>query len=166
MKKEDVIRIRKELHHLSNADRDQLDKDGNRTINIPLIVRVNTSYNIDEMTSCVIWDDTNEIIYVVEYNNDTTDPLNTICNMQIKAFPYSSIEMISARADKLTLDKFFEDKVKLGLTSEAVRKHYNRLMQEISDPRSYVSTGPYSSTEKRGMRPDDIVMNRDAYKTL
>ena len=64
MTKTQVIALRKEFHHLVKADRDQpeLDKDGeetgNVTINIPLVIRGSASFLVDEMTSCVIWDDT------------------------------------------------------------------------------------------------------------
>lgn len=166
MDKEDVMRLRKELHHLAPADRDKKDKDGNTTINIPLIIRVNTSYYIDEMDSCVIWDDDNEILYSIEYNNDTTDPLKIICPMQIKAYPYSSIELIAARVDKHTLDSFLGTMVERGLTSNAVRERYRQQMQEISDPRAYLMGQPSTTTEKRGLTPDDVVMNREAHHTL
>ena len=166
MEKEDVMRIRKELHHLAPADRDKTDRDGNRTINIPLIIRVNTSYLIDEMTCCVIWDDDNEILYSVEYNNASDDPLRNICPMTVKAYPYSSIELIQARLDRLTLDNFFNQMVGRGLTSNEVRERYNKQVADIYDPETYMMGAPSPTTEKRDLRPDDVVINKESYKTL
>lgn len=163
---ENVKKIRKELHHLVNADRDQFDDNGNRTISIPLVIRVNTSYLIDEMTCCVLWDDENEIIYSVELNMEQSGPLNTICPMCVKAYPYESIECIYARLDRLTLDNFFKGAVEKGITTEAVRKRYFDQVEKIYDPRTYVMGQPSITTEKRELVPDDIVMNKEAYKTL
>ena len=78
MTKENVIMLRKQLHHLVNEDRDVVNKDGKKSIHIPLLIRVNTSYPIDEMNSYVIWDDENELLYSVEYNQDINN-LNIIC---------------------------------------------------------------------------------------
>ena len=98
MTKEQVISLRKEFHHLSQPDRDQVERDrngnetGNITINVPLVVRVNTSYLLDEMTSCIIWDDDKEIIWKktneyggIETNNEPAGPLNYICPMYVRA---------------------------------------------------------------------------------
>ena len=168
MTKENVIKLRRELHHLCAADRDQTDEDGNRTINIPLMIRVNTSYQIDEMSSCVIWDDDNEIVYSIEMNNEPSGPLNTICPMSVHAFPYASIEIIGARLDKLTLDAFLSNMVSLGLTSNAVRKRYFNQMQGIQDETNYLMGDPSKSTTKGGSdySKDNPILDKEAYKTL
>lgn len=166
MTKENVIKVRKQLHHLVNADRDQTDEAGNKTISIPLVIRINTSYLVDEMSCCVLWDDDNEILYSVELNQEPSGPLNHICPMCVKAYPYESIEVIYARLDRITLDNFFEEAVAKGLTSEATRKRYYDQMEKIYDPNTYVMGIESATTEKRGLTPDDVILNRESYKTL
>jgi hypothetical protein len=172
MTKEQVIFLRKELHHLSQPDRDQVekDKDGNETenitINIPLVIRINTSYLIDEMTSCVIWDDNNELIYAFETNNEPSGPLNQICPMYVRVYPYSSIEQISARLDKNCSMNFLNGKKDLGLTTQATCDRYAEQISKIYDDRSYIMGQPSTTTEKRSLKPDDVILNKEAYKTL
>lgn len=172
MTKNQVISLRKELHHLSQSDRDQIEKDkdgnetGNKTINIPLVIRINTSYLIDEMTSCVIWDDENEIIYALETNNEPSGPLNHICPMYLRAYPYASIEQISARLDKNCTMNFLNSKKNLGLTTQATCDRYAEQMTKIYDDHSYMMGQPSTTTEKRGLKPDDVILNKEAYKTL
>ena len=166
MTKEQVISLRKEFHHLCQADRDQKDKDGNTTINIPLVVRVNTSYLIDEATSCVIWDDNNEIMYALEYNNEQRGPFDYICPMYIRAYPYTSIEQISARLDKNCTMNFLNAKKDIGLTTQATCDRYAEQMTKIYDDNSYLMGQPSTTTDKRGLRPDDKILSQEALKTL
>ena len=172
MTKTQVIALRKEFHHLVKADRDQpeLDKDGeetgNTTINIPLVIRTDASYLIDEMTSCVIWDDTNEILYALETNMEPSGPLNYICPMYVRAFSYESIENISARLDKNTTMNFLNAKKTSGLTTQVVCDRYMEQMQKIYDDRSYLMGQPSTTTDKSGLKPDSVSLNREAYKTL
>lgn len=172
MTKEQVIALRRELHHLVKADRDQpeLTKDqqktGNITINIPLVIRVNTSYLIDEMSSCVIWDDTNEVLYALTTNMEPSGPLNSICPMMVSAYSYASIETIQARLDKNCTMNFLNAKKDAGLTTQVVCDRYMEQMQKIYDDRSYLMGQPSTTTEKRGLKPDDIMINKESYKTL
>lgn len=172
MTKEQVISLRKEFHHLSQPDRDQVERDrngnetGNITINVPLVVRVNTSYLLDEMTSCIIWDDDNEIIYALETNNEPAGPLNYICPMYVRAYSYESIEQISARLDKMCTMNFLNAKKDAGLTTQATCDRYNEQLTKIYDDHSYMMGQPSKTTEKRGLKPDDIMLNKEAYKTL
>lgn len=172
MTKEQVIALRKELHHLSKADRDQPEKDkdgnptGNTTINIPLVIRINTSYVVDEMSSCVIWDDTNALFYALNINQEQSGPLNNICPMMVSVYPYESVETIQARLDKNTTMNLLNAKKTAGLTTQVVCDRYNEQLQKIYDDRSYLMGQPSTTTDKRGLKPDDVVMNREAYKTL
>lgn len=159
MKKELVIKLRKELHHLVPSDREVTNDNGSKNINIPLLIRINTSYYVDEASSYVFWDDENEILYSIEYNNDSTDPLATICPAQVKAYAYENIEVISARLDKNTLDIFVKNMVDKNLTTETVRTRIRELMQKHSDPRTYISSKGYPSTEKKPYGVDDIVFD-------
>lgn len=166
MEKSKVMEIRKRFHHLCNADRDIKDSNGNATINIPLVIRVNTSYLIDEMTCCVLWDDDQEILYSIELNLEPSGPLNNICPMCVKAYPYESIEVIYARLDRTCLDKFFEYAVGKGLTTEETRKRYFDQMTAIYDPMTYAMGMQSTTTEKRPLEPDDTIISKESYKTL
>lgn len=160
MEKNEVVRLRQMMHHLYPSDRRINNPDGAATIHIPLIIRVNTSYYIDEANCCVIWDDEHEILHSVEYNNESTDPFRDICPMVIKSYPYSSIELISARVDAQCLDKFFEQMVNKGLVSNSTRERYIRQLVETYDPATYLM-GESPSTKKGPMDPNDKIMDND-----
>lgn len=154
-----VKKIRKELHHLVNDDRDTY---------VPLLIMFcTTNYVLDESTALCLWDDTNEILYAVASNTVETGTLdNRSLPMRIDAYPYENILKISAKVDKLCLDNFLTDKVSKGLTDESTRKRYLKHMQELNDERTYVMGSPSPSTEKRGSRPDDNMFDEKALKTL
>lgn len=163
---EQVKKLRAELHHLAQASRDKTDKEGNLTINIPLIIQVNTSFHVDEMESCVIWDDDNELLYSMEYNNSTTAPLSKICPMQVKAYPYSEINFIGCRLDKNTTLQFLNSKLAEGLTSKSVIEKYTEYLEDINNARWYSMGDQSETTEKRSLKPDDKMINPNSYETI
>lgn len=161
MTKENVIMLRKQLHHLVNEDRDIINKDGKKSIHIPLLIRVNTSYPIDEMNSYVIWDDENELLYSVEYNQDINN-LNIICPMAIRVFEYSSIEMIEARTDKLTTENFFDQMIARGLTSKRIKDRCSKFLQDMTNEHTYAMGMPSTTTVKKTLDMDDKVFNQNS----
>lgn len=166
MDKASIIKLRKELHHLCAADRDQKDKDGNTTINIPIVLCMNNEYLLDEMDCCVIWDDDNEVVYGLFPNTGEPGPLNTICPMVVRAYDYEMIQWMQARVDKNCTMRFLKSKLDAGLTSQAVLDRYNKQLTEINEPESYMMGQPSPTTEKRGLKAEDKVMNETAYKIL
>lgn len=165
MDKATVIRLRKELHQMSSSDRANPEKK----IDIPLMIMFDgPSVVIDEMTSCIIWDDANEALYSIEYNNDI-HPLGTICPMRVRAFSYDNIYSITARVDMNCLMNFFDSKIGDGLTTEETKKKYHALMQKMSDPNAYAMGMPSTTTTKEEFietSKDSPLLNPTAYNCL
>lgn len=164
MDKEKVIKLRKELHQMSSSDRKNPDKK----IDIPLMVAFNGSaIVIDEMSSCILWDDDNEVVYSIEYNNDI-HPLGTICPMRVRCFQYENIYWIAGRVDMNCLMNFFDSKIKDGLTTEETKKKYHALMQKMSDPNSYAMGMPSTTTSKGPfeLSTDSPLINPTSYNCL
>ena len=159
MTKETVIKLRKELHNLPGKE---------RGVALPIsIMGPTTNYKFSEAECCFIWDDANEVVYIVRSN---TTPVNTLDSrvypMNILVMDYESITFMSVPTDRLCLDNFFKDKVSKGLTNEETRKRYFKDMTDIFDERTYFMGEPSPTTEKRGMCPDDEIVDKDATKFL
>ena len=86
--------------------------------------------------------------------------------MYIRAYSYSSIEQISARLDKNCTMNFLNAKKDIGLTTQATCDRYAEQMTKIYDDNSYLMGQPSTTTDKRGLRPDDKILNQEALKTL
>lgn len=159
MTKEQVIKLRKELHHLPGE---------NREMNLPLrVMGPTTNYSFNEADCCFIWDDNSEILYIVMPNTvhtQTTD--SRLYPMSILTMSYESITFISVVVDRLCLDNFFEDKVGKGLTNEKTRKRYFKDMTDLFDERTYFMGQPSPTTSKRGLNPDDEIVDKNATKFL
>lgn len=138
-----VKALRKELHQLSQ----RVNPD--KKIDIPIIIAIDHGNTVlDELNSCILWDDANEVFYSIEYNNDVNDKLGIICPVRIRAFHYSSIISLTARVDLNTLMDFFDTKIDDGLTSEETKEKYRRYLMDMKDPRSYFMGDPSPSTTK------------------
>lgn len=155
MTKENVIKLRKEFHHLPGAERE---------MNLPLrVMGPTTNYSFNEADCCFLWDDDNEVLYIVMPNTvhtQTTD--SRLFPMQILTLDYEAITFISVAVDRLSLDNFLKDKVSKGLTDEATRKRYYNDMTAIFDEHTYLMGKPSPTTEKRGIQPDDEIIDKDA----
>lgn len=163
MTKQQVIALRKELHHLprdnGSADRGQ---------NLPIrVMGPTTNYWWDESTSCFIWDDDAEILYIVCPNSIPTATCDSrLFPMSIITLNYEAITFMEVPVDRLSLDRFFEDKVTQGLTNDDTRKRYFKQMTDLYDERTYFMGQPSPTTEKRPLKPDDEIVNPDATKFL
>ena len=153
MTKEQVIKLRKEFHHLPGSDRE---------MNLPIrVMGPTTNYN------CFLWDDDAEILYIVCHNSIQTATTDSrLYPMCIITLNYEAITFMEVAVDRLSLDHFFEDKVAKGLTNEETRKRYFNNMTELFDERTYMMGGPSPTTEKRGLRPDDDIVDPNATKFL
>lgn len=151
---ETVKKLRKELHHLVNDDRNTY---------LPLLIMfATTNYVLDESTSLCIWDDVNEILYAVSPNTIETSTLDSrVLPSRIDAYPYENILKMAVRVDRSCLDNFLKDKVAKGLTDELTRKEKFKEMTDLFDERTYFMGQPSPTTEKRGIRPDDQIFNID-----
>lgn len=145
MDKTTVAALRKELHQLTNAARANPDKK----IDVPLIITIDHGNTVvDEINSCIMWDDTNEVMYSIEYNNDANDKLYDICPMRIRAFSYSAIMSITARADLNMLMDFFDAKITDGITNDSTKEKYRKAYMDMRNPRTFAAGHPSPSTSK------------------
>lgn len=145
MDKTKVIALRKELHQLTNIAR----KNPDQKIDVPLIIAIDHGTTvIDEIDSCIMWDDDNEVLYSIEYNNNVNDKLYDICPMRIRAFQYSTIVSITARADLNMLMDFFDSKISDGITNETTKEKYRKAYMDMRDPRTFAAGHPSPSTSK------------------
>jgi hypothetical protein len=153
MEKSRLIKVRKELHNLPGSDRG------------PLPLRVmgpTTNYWWDESTSCFIWDDDNEVLYIICPNTIQTSTSDSrLFPMSIITLDYEAITFIEAPVDRLSLDNFLKDKVNKGQTNEETRKRYFKDMTDLNDERTYFMGQPSPTTEKRTLQPDDEIINKD-----
>lgn len=145
MDKTKLIALRKELHQLTNIAR----KNPDQKIDVPLIIAIDHGNTvIDEIDSCIMWDDDNEVLYSIEYNNNVNDKLYNICPMRIRAFQYSTIVSITARADLNMLMDFFDSKISDGITNETTKEKYRKAYMDMRDPRTFAAGHPSPSTSK------------------
>lgn len=159
MKKDLVIKIRKELHNLPGKE---------RGVALPItIMGPTTNYHYSETDCCFIWDDTNGIVYIVTPNSEHTHTLDSrVYPMVVVTLDYDDISFMYVPVDRLCLDNFLKSKVNDGLTNEETRKRYFKDMTDLFDERTYFMGQPSPTTEKRGMRPDDEIVDKDAVKFL
>lgn len=159
MTKETVIKVRKELHNLPGKE---------RGVSLPLrVICGDGNQKFSEASSCFIWDDSNEVLYIVMPNTIPTETCDSrLFPMDIYAIEYESIMFIDAPVDRLCLDNFLKDKVSKGLTNEETRKRYYKDMTDLFDERTYFMGDPSPTTEKRGLRPEDEIVDKNATKFL
>ncbi len=145
MDKAKLVALRKELHQLTNIAR----KNPDQKIDVPLIIAIDHGTTvIDEIDSCIMWDDDNEVLYSIEYNNNVNDKLYNICPMRIRAFQYSTIVSITARADLNMLMDFFDSKISDGITNDTTKEKYRKAYMDMRDPRTFAVGHPSPSTSK------------------
>ena len=115
MTKETVIKLRREFHNLPGKE---------RGVALPIrIMGPTTSYSFSEAECCFIWDDDNEVVYIVMPNSVHTNTIDSrLYPMSILTMDYDAITFMSVAVDRLCLDNFFKDKVGKGLTNEETRK--------------------------------------------
>ena len=154
MTKETVIRLRKEFHNLPGKE---------RGVALPIrIMGPTTNYSFSESECCFLWDDANEVVYIVMPNTVHTNTIDSrLYPMSILTMDYDSITFMSVVTDRLC-----QDKVSKGLTNEETRKRYFKDMTDIFDERTYFMGEQSPTTEKRGLRPDDEIVDKDATKFL
>ena len=159
MTKETVIRLRKEFHNLPGKE---------RGVVLPIrIMGPTTSYSFSEAECCFICDDDNEVVYIVMPNSVHTNTIDSrLYPMSILTMDYDAITFMSVAVDRLCLDNFFKDKVGKGLTNEETRKRYFKDMTDLFDDKTYLMGQPSPTTEKRGLRPDDEIVDVNATKFL
>ena len=159
MTKETVMKLRKEFHNLPGKE---------RGVVLPIrIMGPTTSYSFSEAECCFIWDDDNEVVYIVMPNTVHTNTIDSrLYPMSILTMDYDAITFMSVAVDRLCLDNFFKDKVNKGLTNEITRKRYFKDMTDLYDDNTYLMGQPSPTTEKRGLRPDDEIVDKDAVKFL
>lgn len=158
MTKAQVISLRKEFHNLPGSD---------RNMNLPIrVMGPTTNYHWDESTSCFLWDDDAEILYIVCPNTIQTQTTDSrLYPMSIITLNYDAITFMEVAVDRLSLDNFFKSKVGT-LTNKETRDRYFKQMTDLYDERTYFMGQPSPTTEKRGLRPDDEIVNPDATKFL
>lgn len=159
MTKETVIKLRREFHNLPGKE---------RGVVLPIrIMGPTTSYSFSEAECCFIWDDDNEVVYIVMPNSVHTNTIDSrLYPMSILTMDYDAITFMSVAVDRLCLDNFFKDKVGKGLTNEETRKRYFKDMTDLFDDKTYLMGQPSPTTEKRGLRPDDEIVDVNATKFL
>ena len=159
MTKETVIKLRREFHNLPGKE---------RGVALPIrIMGPTTSYSFSEAECCFIWDDDNEVVYIVMPNSVHTNTIDSrLYPMSILTMDYDAITFLSVAVDRLCLDNFFKDKVGKGLTNEETRKRYFKDMTDLFDDKTYLMGQPSPTTEKRGLRPDDEIVDVNATKFL
>ena len=159
MNKETVIKLRREFHNLPGKE---------RGVALPIrIMGPTTSYSFSEAECCFIWDDDNEVVYIVMPNSVHTNTIDSrLYPMSILTMDYDAITFMSVAVDRLCLDNFFKDKVGKGLTNEETRKRYFKDMTDLFDDKTYLMGQPSPTTEKRGLRPDDEIVDVNATKFL
>jgi len=140
-----VVALRQELHQLTNVARANPDKK----IDVPLIITIDHGTTvIDEINSCIMWDDSNQVLYSVEYNNDTNDKLYDICPMRIRAFSYTAIVSITARVDLNMLMDFFDSKISDDITNDTTKEKYRKAYMDMRNPKTFAAGHPSPSTSK------------------
>lgn len=145
MDKATVVALRQELHQLTNVARANPDKK----IDVPLIIQIDHGNTVvDEINSCIMWDDSNEVFYSIEYNNDVNDKLYDICPMRIRAFQYSAIISITARTDLNMLMDFFDAKITDGITNDSTKEKYRKAYMDMRNPKTFAAGHPSPSTSK------------------
>ncbi len=159
MDKNTVIKIRKELHNLPGKERGMA---------LPIrIVGSDGNYSFSEADCCMLWDDTNEVVYIICPNTVPTQTTDSrLYPMSVRVMDYASIEMIGTVLDRLCLDNLLKAKVSEGLTNEETRKRYYQQMTDLWDERTYFMGHESPTTEKRGLRPDDEIVDKDATRFL
>ena len=159
MTKETVIKLRREFHNLPGKE---------RGVALPIrIMGPTTSYSFSEAECCFIWDDDNEVVYIVMPNSVHTNTIDSrLYPISILTMDYDAITFMSVAVDRLCLDNFFKDKVGKGLTNEETRKRYFKDMTDLFDDKTYLMGQPSPTTEKRGLRPDDEIVDVNATKFL
>lgn len=159
MDKNTVIKIRKELHNLPSKERGMA---------LPIrIVGSDGNYSFSEADCCMLWDDTNEVVYIICPNTVPTQTTDSrLYPMSVRVMDYASIEMIGTVLDRLCLDNLLKAKVGEGLTNEETRKRYYQQMTDLWDERTYFMGHESPTTEKRGLRPDDEIVDKDATRFL
>lgn len=159
MTKTQVLKLRKEFHKLPGDE---------RGMNLPIrVMGPTTNYQWDEATSCFLWDDDNEILYIVCPNTVPTQTTDSrLYPMSIITLNYEAITFIEVAVDRLSLDNFFKAKIVDGLTNETTRQRYFQDMTDLFDERTYVMGEPSPTTEKRGLKPDDEIVDQNATKFL
>jgi hypothetical protein len=159
MDKNTVIKIRKELHNLPGKE---------RSMALPIrIVGSDGNYSFSEADCCMLWDDTNEVVYIICPNTVPTQTTDSrLYPMSVRVMDYASIEMIGTVLDRLCLDNLLKAKVGEGLTNEETRKRYYQQMTDLWDERTYFMGHESPTTEKRGLRPDDEIVDKDATRFL
>ncbi len=159
MTKETVIKLRREFHNLPGKE---------RGVALPIrIMGPTTSYSFSEAECCFIWDDDNEVVYIVMPNSVHTNTIDSrLYPMSILTMDYDAITFMSVAVDRLCLDNFFKDKVGKGLTNEETRKRYFKDMTDLFDDKTYLMGQPSPTTEKRGLRPDDEIVDVNTTKFL
>jgi hypothetical protein len=158
MEKSRLIKLRKELHNLAGEDRSAL----------PIrVMGPTTNYWWDESTACFIWDDDNELLYIICPNTIQTSTTDSrLFPMSIITLEYEAITFVEVAVDRLSLDNFLKDKVSKGLTNETTRKRYFQDMTDLFDEHTYFMGQPSPTTEKRGLRPDDEIIDKNATQFL
>lgn len=159
MTKDTVIKIRKELHNLPGKE---------RGVSLPLrVMGPTTNYSWNEADCCFLWDDGNEVLYIVMPNTVHTQTLDSrLYPMSIITIAYEDITFIGCAVDRYCLDEFFKDKVSKGLTNEETRKRYFKDMTDLFDDRTYFMGQPSPTTDKRGITADDEIVDENATKFL
>lgn len=159
MDKKTILKIRKELHNLPGKE---------RGVTLPIrVMGPSTNYSWNEAECCFLWDDNNEILYIVAPNTVPTSSLDSrLYPMSIMAMTYESITFVGCAVDRYCLDRFLESKVADGLTNEETRRRYYNDVTALYDDHTYMMGDPSPTTEKRGLRPDDEIMDKNAVKFL
>ena len=157
MDAEKVKKLRKELHNLS----------GDRGVPLPIHIELAASNHLYREEDCLfLWDDANEVVYVVcnntQYTNTTDERLYP---MNIWAISYDEILQMSVPVDRLCLDNFLASKVGT-LTNEETRKRYYNDITALYDDTTYLMGGVSPTTAKRGLKPDDEIVDKDANRFL
>jgi hypothetical protein len=158
MKASTVIALRKELKYLPGQGKPR--SDGAR---LPIrIVGPNTNYAFSEADCCFIWDDDNEVVYIVMPNTVHTQTLDSRSYpMSILAMEYDAIQFMSTVCARNELDYFLSTKESDSLVGSETRKRYFQDLTDLNDPRSYAMGMPSPTTEKRDLEPGDEVINPD-----
>lgn len=158
MKKQTVIALRKELKYLPGQGSKRAD--GAR---LPIrVVGPNANYAFSEAECCFIWDDDNEVLYIVMPNSVHTQTLDSRSYpMCILTMDYESITFMSTVCARNELDYFLSTKETDGLVDAETRKMYYDSLTALNDPRSYAMGMPSPSTSKRPLQPGEDVIHPD-----
>ena len=104
MTKEQVIKVRKELHNLPGKE---------RGVALPLkVIGGDGNACFSEADVCMLWDDANELVYFIFPNTVETQTTDSrLYPMCVKVMDYASIEFIGTVLDRLCLDNLLKAKV-------------------------------------------------------